>query len=76
MDPISRLKMAVFEIDATFGEGHAAEHPQLVAAVVAAASSDFAATLIAHALGEIAAALAEPEQQPFVSSIPNLKPFR
>jgi hypothetical protein len=38
-------------------DGHAAANPRLVAAVLAAASSDWAAQLIAHSLQDIAAAL-------------------
>jgi hypothetical protein len=47
-DPISRLEVVQREIDRCFGDGHAAANPQLVAAVLAAASSDWAATLIAR----------------------------
>jgi hypothetical protein len=53
----SRLELARDEVDRVFGDGHAAAHPELVIAVVNAASSDWAAQLIAHSLRDIAAAL-------------------
>jgi hypothetical protein len=34
VDPISRLQLAQQEIDKVFGGGHAAAHPELVAAVL------------------------------------------
>jgi hypothetical protein len=61
-DPISRLEVVQREIDRVFGDGHAAANPQLVAAVLAAATSDFAAQLIARSLQDIADALVEPEE--------------
>jgi hypothetical protein len=68
-DPISRLEVVRREIDRVFGDGHASANPQLVAAVLAAASSDWAAQLIARGLQDIAAALlAEEEQQHIVSA--------
>ena len=42
-DPISRLEVVTREIDRVFGGGHAAAHPELVIAVMNAASSDWAA---------------------------------
>jgi hypothetical protein len=62
-DPISRLEVVRSEIDRVFGDGHAAAHPELVIAVVNAASSDYAAQLIARSLQDIAAALVEPEEE-------------
>src|SRR4030095_15545907 len=38
------------EVDRVFGPGHAAEHPELVVAIVHAASSDWAARVICAAL--------------------------
>jgi hypothetical protein len=54
-DPIARLQFARDEIDRVFGEGYAAAHPDVVAAVMISASLDFAA-------GVIAAALVEPDE--------------
>jgi hypothetical protein len=56
-DPISRLQIVQQEIDRVFGAGYAAEKPDLVIAVMNAASSDYAAQLIAHSLRDIAEAL-------------------
>ena len=56
-DPISRLQLAEQEIDRVFGPGYAAAHPELVAAVMAAASSDYAVQLVARAIEHIAEAL-------------------
>jgi hypothetical protein len=39
----SRLELARDEVDRVFGDGHAAAHPELVVAIVHAASSDWAA---------------------------------
>jgi hypothetical protein len=36
----SRLELARDEVDRVFGDGHAAAHPELVVAIVHAASSD------------------------------------
>lgn len=58
-DPMSRLEVVTGEIDRVFGDGHAAAHPELVIAVMNAASSDWAAQLIARSLREIAVALVE-----------------
>jgi hypothetical protein len=62
VDPISRLEVCQREIDRCFGDRHAARHPELVIAVVNAASSDYAAQLVTRALQDIAAALLEPEE--------------
>ena len=56
-DPISRLKFARDEIDRVFGAGYAAAHPDVVAAVMMTAASDFAALAIARATQDVAAAL-------------------
>ena len=42
-DSRSRLELARDEVDRVFGDGHAAAHPELVVAIVHAASSDWAA---------------------------------
>jgi hypothetical protein len=42
-----------------FGDGHAAAHPELVVAIVHAASSDWAARVITAGLQDIAVALVE-----------------
>jgi hypothetical protein len=60
-DPISRLQIVQQEIDRVFGAGYAAENPNLVIAVMNAASSDYAAQLIARSLRDIAVALLEEE---------------
>jgi hypothetical protein len=49
MQSRSRLELARDEIDRVFGEGHAAAHPELVIAVMNAASSDWAASRLAVA---------------------------
>jgi type IV secretory pathway TrbD component len=56
-DPISRLEVVRREIDRVFGDGHAAAHPELVVAVVNAASSDWAAARLALAIERVAEAL-------------------
>ena len=45
------------EIDRCFGPGYAADHPDVVAAVMQSASMDYAAHLLAHAIADIAHAL-------------------
>jgi hypothetical protein len=60
--PVSRLQLAEQEIDRTFGDGYAAANPQLVAAVMAAASSDYAAQLVARAIEHVAVGLVEEEE--------------
>jgi hypothetical protein len=54
-----RLELARDEVDRVFGDGHAAAHPELVVAIVQAASSDWAARVICAALEDIAGALVE-----------------
>jgi hypothetical protein len=39
-DPISSLQLVQREIDRTFGDGYAANHPDLVAATMQSAASD------------------------------------
>jgi hypothetical protein len=51
--------LARAEVDRVFGEGSAAAHPELVVAIVQAASSDWAARVITAGLQDIAVALAE-----------------
>jgi hypothetical protein len=51
----SRLELARDEVDRVFGAGHAAAHPELVVAIVHAASSDWAARVICAALEELPA---------------------
>jgi hypothetical protein len=60
-DEVTRLQHARDEIDKTFGVGHAAENSDLVIAVTNAASSDYAAQLIARSLRDIAIALLKDE---------------
>jgi hypothetical protein len=55
----SRLELARDEVDRVFGPGHAAAHPELVVAIVHAASSDWAARVITAGLQDIAAAVVE-----------------
>ena len=40
-DPVSRLQLAQAEIDKTFGSNYAREHPEVVSAVMIAASLDW-----------------------------------
>jgi hypothetical protein len=61
-DPISRLEVVQREIDRVFGDGHAAAHPELVIAVVNAASSDWAASRLAVAIERVAEALLVEEE--------------
>ena len=56
-DPISRFEVCRREIDRMFGDGHAAAHPELVAAIMHSAASDWAATRIAVAIERVAEAL-------------------
>ena len=55
----SRLELARDEVDRVFGDDHAAAHPELIVAIVQAASSDWAARVICAALEDIAGALVE-----------------
>ena len=64
--PISRLQFACAEIDRVLGSGYAADHPEVIVAVMASAASDFMALTLAHAISEVAAALLvedQPEQE-------------
>jgi hypothetical protein len=56
-DPISRVELAQRELDRVFGENYALNHPQVLAATVQSASLDYAAHLLAVAIGDIAHAL-------------------
>ena len=49
-DPVSRLQLAQVEIDKVLGDGYARANPQVVSAVMIAASLDWAAMTIAAAL--------------------------
>jgi hypothetical protein len=62
-DPISRLEVVRRELDRCFGDGHAAAHPELVIAVMNAASSEYAAQLIARAIEHVAEALLVEEEE-------------
>src|SRR5262249_21056616 len=57
-DPLSRLQFARDEIDRVFGSGYAAAHPEVVAAGMGSAASDYAAHLLAPAITGIAPPLA------------------
>jgi hypothetical protein len=48
----SRLELARDEVDRVFGDGHAAAHPELVVAIVHAASSDWAARVGPQGAGD------------------------
>jgi hypothetical protein len=61
MDPISRLRFARDEIDRVFGEGYAAQHPDVVASVMMSAAIDFHALSIARALEGVMSVLIEDE---------------
>ena len=70
--PISRLRFARDEIDRVLGSGYAADHPEVIVAVMASAASDFMAITIARAIGEVAAALVvedQPEQEQSMSLV-------
>jgi hypothetical protein len=56
-DPISRLQLVRDEVDKAFGASFAEKHPELVIATMNAASSGYAAQLIACSLRDIAQAL-------------------
>jgi hypothetical protein len=60
----SRLELARDEVDRVFGAGHAAAHPELVVAIVHAASSDWAVRMTCAALADIAVALVEGVEPP------------
>jgi hypothetical protein len=57
-----RLEVVRREHDCVFGDGHAAAHPELVIAVVNAASSDRAAARLALAIERVAEALLVEEE--------------
>ena len=61
-DPVSRLEMVRSEVDRLFGDGFAAAHPELVAATMASAASDWAAARLASAIEQVAVALLAEEQ--------------
>ena len=63
-DPISRLEFARAEVDRIFGDGYAAAHSDLVAAVMMSASSDWAAQRIAVAIEAVATALLIEDEAP------------
>jgi hypothetical protein len=74
-DPISRLEVVTREIDRVFGGGYAAAHPELVIAVMNAASSDWAAARLGVAIERVAdALLAEEEAQHIVPAHELLRP--
>ena len=62
MDPVSRLQLADKEIDRTFGDGYAAAHPDVICAVMNAASSDWDRVTIAASVREVAEALLVEEE--------------
>lgn len=57
----SYLFRAIASVEAVMGEGAAAKYPAIVAAVIAAAASDYAAAMISHrlvpALDDVSAAI-------------------
>jgi hypothetical protein len=59
---LDRLQTAAQKIDALFGAGYAAAHPEVLVVVVQSAASDWAAARLAAAIEHVAIALAEPEQ--------------
>ncbi len=72
--PAVYLLKAVENIDATFSPGYAAKHPELVAAYIQAAASDFnastfckiieqAAVHIAEKLGSIASSISDRDEE-------------
>jgi hypothetical protein len=78
MDPyISRLALARQVIDEELGEGYAAQHPELLATIVASAASDRHARHLADAIDRLAAALVqEAEPQPLVRAAPGINLIR
>jgi hypothetical protein len=58
-DPISRLEFCRSEVDRVFGRNYAADHPDVVVAVMQSAASDYAALAISRSLQEIAVALTD-----------------
>jgi hypothetical protein len=74
-DPVSRLELAQQEIDKTFGPNYAASHPELVAAVMASAASDWAAATVAAAIRDLAAAWLVGDADPLLpQSAPGARP--
>jgi hypothetical protein len=67
-DQISRLQLVQQENDKTFGSNYARENPQLVTAVLIAASSDWAASRLAVAIERVAEALLVEEEERIVSA--------
>ena len=61
-DPIRRLQLAQEEIDKTFGSNYARENPQVLVAVLNAASSDWAASRLGVAIERVAEALLVEEE--------------
>jgi hypothetical protein len=61
-DPISRVELAKSELDRTFGSDFARENPQVLVAVLNAASSDWAASRLAAAIERVAEALLVEEE--------------
>ena len=61
-EPLSRLQLARDEINKTFGPDFAEQHPELVIAVMNAASSDWAAARLAIAIERVAEALLVEEE--------------
>jgi hypothetical protein len=64
-DPIARLEFCRSEVDRCFGQGHAAQNPDLVAAVMLSAAIDWGACVIAGALLETA-----PPEDPMANGAP------
>ena len=62
-EPPSRLQLARDEINKTFGPNFAEQHPELVIAVMNAASSDWAAVRLGVAIERVAEALLVEEEQ-------------
>jgi hypothetical protein len=62
--PVSRLQLSRQEIDGVLDDGYAAQHPEVVAAVMQSAASDFAACMVAKALQDVADALLTTEESP------------
>jgi hypothetical protein len=63
-DPISRLEVCRREIERVFGDGYAANHPDVVAAVLTCATIDQAVMRLSAALEFIGRALVVEEAEP------------
>jgi hypothetical protein len=61
-EPLSRLQLARDEINKTFGPDFAEQHPEVVIAVMNAASSDWAASRLGVAIERVAEALLVEEE--------------